>query len=285
MFKSNYKAFIATEIFAIIAFVISMGIIIGITVAIFALSPNLAVADLIPNESNDFTEIHIIWGILAALLYLTLTGFLFGQFGLAYDIYSSGDMFTEFKKSFTYFKTHWWKYVLLTFVSGFGFFRPNQRLLRNAPLPPEEHIQAVSLVMLVVRFIVVFVLLVVFSSTLPSVTAQGNLKRSFIESIRIVKRNFSRLFKTWGVYFLIFSLPIFASNLTLLILIPSIKGTVIVPILLGITALLYGFSLFIGIPMMSLIATRIYNTVEFERFKPLPQKEITKDKNKNETNE
>jgi hypothetical protein len=184
-------------------------------------------------------------------------------------------MFTEFKKAFIYFKTHWWKYILLSFIIGFGFFRPNPLMAKNGPITPEESMQIISIVLVILRFMMIFVLLVVFSSTLPSVTAQGNFKKSFIESIRIVKKDFKRLFKTWGIYFLIFSIPVFAGNLTLLILLPSIRGTIVLPILLGLMALLYVYRLFIGIPMMSLIATRIYNTVEFERFKPLLEREMS----------
>ncbi|MHA1516461.1 MAG: hypothetical protein ACTSPF_13060, partial [Candidatus Heimdallarchaeaceae archaeon] len=205
-----------------------------------------------------------------ALSYLTLSSFLFCQFGLAYDIYTSGDMFTEFKKAFTYFKSHWWKYILLTFVTGFGFFRPNSQMAPEGNIPPGEISEIIQIITIIVRFVLLFIIVIIFSSTLPSVTAQGSLKNSFIETIRIVKKDFKRLFKTWGTYFLLFSLPVFAVNLTLVILLPSIKGTVVLPILIALLAIVYAYRLFIGFPMMALIATRIYNTTDFERFKPLP---------------
>ena len=52
LFKANYKAFIATEIFAILAFFIVNAIIISIIVLIFVLSPDLVLADLIQYPVN-----------------------------------------------------------------------------------------------------------------------------------------------------------------------------------------------------------------------------------------
>ncbi|MCE7743343.1 MAG: hypothetical protein GOP50_12905 [Candidatus Heimdallarchaeota archaeon] len=269
LFKSNYKAFIATEIFAILAFIIINAIIIGIIVLVFYLSPNLSIADLHPKTASDESITFRVYGFIAVLAYLTMTGFLYCQYGLAYDILSSGDMFTEFKKVFSYFKNHWWKYMLLIIVTGFGYFLPVGRIGEDPPRPLSDQAEIVSIILMVARVIGLFVLLVLFSSTLPSVTSQGNLKNSFIESIRIVKKDSKRLVKTWGLYFLIFTLPIFALSFTLVLIMPLIKGSIWVIIIMVIIAILYFINLFIGFPMMSLIATRIYNTVDFERFKPL----------------
>jgi len=267
MFKTNYKAFIATEIFAILAFLVINGIILGIVVLIFVLSPNLDLVDLFPGQTGPTNLSFRIWGIFSILSYLTMSGFLFCQFGLAYDIFSSGDMFTEFKKSFTYFKENWWKYILLTFVTGFGFFIPDRRM---SHIEPGENYEIFSIIFIILRFMLLFFILVVFNSTLPSVTAQRKLKNSFIESFRIVKGNFRRLFKTWGLYFLIFSIPVFVINITMALLLPSIRGTIVFPILMVLLLIIYLYWLFIGFPMMALISTRIYNTADFERFKPLP---------------
>ncbi|MCE7739439.1 MAG: hypothetical protein GPJ50_08675 [Candidatus Heimdallarchaeota archaeon] len=271
MFKTNYKAFIATEIFAILAFLVINGIILGIIVSIFAISPNLTPSDLIPSASSDFKLTFRVWGFLAALSYLIISGFLFCQFGLAYDIFSSGDMFTEFKKAFVYFKTNWWKYILLTFVTGFGFFAPDKRMSKHDPTPIEANYEIFFVVSTILRFVALFFIVIVFNSTLPSVTAQRSLKNGFIESFRIVRKNFKRLFKTWGLYFLLFSVPVLVVTLTLVLLLPTIQGTVVLPILIAILAIVYIYRLFIGFPMMALISTRIYNTADFERFKPLPK--------------
>ena len=207
--------------------------------------------------------------LFAILSYLTMSGFLYCQFGLAYDIFTSGDMFTEFKKAFAYFKEHWWKYILLTFVSGFGFFIPDRRMGFETPSPVMEKFSKFYVVFIVIRFIILYFLLVFFSSTLPSVTAQRNLKNSFIESFRIVRKDYKRMFSTWGLFVTIFSGPVFIILLVTALIIPIISGTVWVPILMVFILIIYLYNLFLGFPMMSLIATRIYNSVAFERFIPL----------------
>ena len=269
LLKANYKAFIVTEFFAILAFIIINAIVLGIMALIFVLSPNLSITDLLPRTSREINATFIVYFLFAVLSYLTMSGFLYCQFGLAYDIFTSGDMFTEFKKAFTYFKEHWWKYILLTFVTGFGFFIPDRRMGFDRPVPIREHYQNFFIILLVIRFIILFFLLVLFSSTLPSVTAQRSLKDSFTESFRIVKKDFKRLLSTWGMYVAIFSGPAFILSLIIALVLPSIIGTVWVPILMVIVLILYLYKLFLGFPMMSLIATRIYNSVDFERFKQL----------------
>jgi hypothetical protein len=269
LLKSNYKSFIATEIFAILAFIIINAVIFGIIALIFVLSPNLSITDLIPRSSTEITITFRIYFLFAILSYLTMSGFLYCQFGLAYDIFTSGDMFTEFKKSFVYFKEHWWKYILLTFITGFGFFVPDRRIGFEPLGPIREQFQNLFVVFITIRFIILYLLLVIFSSTLPSVTAQRSLKNSFIESIRILKKDFKRLFSTWGLFVIIFNGPAFILSLTLALILPIITGTVWVPILMAIILILYLYNLFLGFPMMSLISTRIYNSVDFERFKPL----------------
>ena len=269
LLKVNYKAFIATEIFAILAFLIVNAIVLGIIALIFILSPNLSLTDLIPRKSNEINITFRIYFLFAVLSYLTMSGFLYCQFGLAYDIFTSGDMFTEFKRAFTYFKEHWWKYILLIFVTGIGFFVPDRRIGFNPPIPLGENYQTVFVILLIVRLIVLYVFMVLFSSALPSVTFQRSLKNSFIESFRILKKDFKRLLSSWGLFVIIFSGPAFALSLVITIIIPNIVGTFWVPILMTMMLIFYLYKLLLGFPMMSLIATRIYNSVDFERFKSL----------------
>ena len=101
--KANYKSFIATELFAFFAFIIVFSIMVSIVVLIFHFSPELSLIDLLPSEEGH-AEIKLrVWVIVPILAYLAMVGFLYCQFGLAYDIFTSGDMFTEFKKSFSYY--------------------------------------------------------------------------------------------------------------------------------------------------------------------------------------
>jgi hypothetical protein len=269
LFKENYKAFIATEVFAFLALIIFYLLFLTIVVIVFAALPNFTPADLIPRFPEYRKAPFILTSVISVLAYLVVSGFLYCQFGLAYDIISSGDMFTEFKKAFSYFKEHWWKYILLTFVTGFGFFLPDRRGISESPLPLRNIFEKWFFLLVIIRFFILFFLLVLFSGTLPSVTAQGSLKNSFIESFRIVKKDYKRLLSTWGIYFLTFSGPVFILSLIMAIIIPSIIGTFWLPIFSVLLLLAYLYKLFIGFPFLSLIATRIYNSVEFKRFKPL----------------
>ncbi|MBY8999630.1 MAG: hypothetical protein KGD64_01825 [Candidatus Heimdallarchaeota archaeon] len=272
-FKANYKSFLATELFAFFAFFIVISILMGVLILIFVLSPDLVLSDLIPQNSSHVDITFRVWLILPILAYLIMVGFLYGQFGLAYDIFTSGDMFSEFKKAFSYFKEHWWKYILLTFVTGLSFFVPNNIRQINAEMSPWRSSDALVITFEVIRFLLFFIILVVFSSTLPSVTAQGNLKNSFRESSRIVKKEWKRLIKTWGIYFLLFISPSFILAIVFQFTYPVLTGTVWIIVMQIIAIILLLYKLFIGFPMLALIATRIYNSVDFERFKPLTKHE------------
>ncbi len=267
--KANYKSFLATELFAFLAFILVISIMMGIIVLIFVLSPGLEPIDLVFDRAKDLDITFRVWLIVPILAYLTMVGFLYCQFGLAYDIFTSGDMFTEFKKAFNYFKEHWWKYILLTFVTGFSFFIPDHIMQRRLETSPWASLGSLIIILEVLRYLVIFIILVVFSNTLPSVTAQGNLKNSFKESFRIVKKEWKRLLKTWGIYFLIFIAPSLIISGVSYLTFPVLEGTVWIEVIRGIAIIFQVYKLFIGFPMLALIATRIYNSVEFERYKPL----------------
>ena len=267
LFKANYKAFLATELFAVVAFIISNIIIVTFLLLIFYVLPNLDIADLLPKNQNMSDSYFFILGLFTVLIYILFSGFLYCQYGLAYDIFSSGDMFTEFKNSFSYFKKYWWQYILLTFINGFDVFILDRRFVQS---PENENFVLSPYIRISIRFVFSFVLIVIFTSTLPSVTAQGNLIRSFKESFRILKRDFKRLLLTWGLFYLLFIAPLFIASLILVSLVPLVKGTYWLILIFTVILLLYIYKFFVGFPMMALIATRIYNTVDFERFKPLP---------------
>ncbi len=272
MYKSNYKAFIATELFAIFAFFLINIALALLLVAIYAFSPNLEVSSLFSDLTSRLSASHILRVIVASISFLVMVGFLNCQYGLAYDIFSSGDMFAEFKSSFTYFKRHWWQYIILIFITGLGMFVPN----RSVDNDPPRFLENVNILAFqIARFIVLLLFLILFSSTLPSVTAQGNLIKSFNESFRIVRKDTKRLVKTWSIYFLIFFAPLMIFSITLTAVFSYIEGTFWIPLFYSIILAIYLVIFFVGFPMMSLIATRIYNDVDIKREKPIVQKSST----------
>ncbi|MHA1304964.1 MAG: hypothetical protein ACTSQE_08220 [Candidatus Heimdallarchaeaceae archaeon] len=268
MFKANYKAFLATELFAIISYIIIHACLFSILAFVYVAIPNLSFKRFIIGLFYRFNTSHVFVSIITGISYVVLIGFMNCQYGLAYDILSSGDMFAEFKSSFTYFKRHWWQYILLAFIIGISMFIPDRRIVFPLPsaINPPKGSPIFVIIFRTTQFILSWLFLVVFSNTLPSVTAQGNFINSFKESFAILKKYPIRLIRTWGVFFLIFQFPLMSTSIIFIALIPIIKGTIWIKILAGFILVLYLYVIFIGLPMMSLIATRIYNSVEFSRF-------------------
>ncbi|MHA1245332.1 MAG: hypothetical protein ACTSP7_12275, partial [Candidatus Heimdallarchaeota archaeon] len=204
------------------------------------------------------------------------------QYGLSYDIMSSGDLFSEFRRAFSYFRKYWWQYILLSFISGFSLFLPMGRAIFNRPHPIENIFFDIGFILL--RYLLLFILIILSSSILPSLTAQGRLKNSFIEANRLLKKAPKRIIKTWSRFYLLFLLPLLLLNITTYLL-HTLLGRSPWVIAINATFLVgYLVYLFIAIPWSTLIATRIYNSVDIERFKPLAngkgENEIEEEKEK-----
>jgi uncharacterized BrkB/YihY/UPF0761 family membrane protein len=104
LFKENYKAFLSTEIFAGIAFLISfilISLLFGLIISSF--SP-LTLREVITDFSSNMVLSHIYRIVISLTCMWIFFGFLNSQFGLSYEIMSSGEMYAEFKSSFGYFK-------------------------------------------------------------------------------------------------------------------------------------------------------------------------------------
>jgi len=270
LLKANYKAFLATEIFAFASFIVIFALFWGIVVLVFHLSPTLTLEILRDDYIRDRDiSFSILGTIIVAVSHAIMNGFLNCQFGLSYDIMSSGDMFSEFRRVFSYFRRYWWQYILLSFFSGFGLFLPEGRAL--IPRPKTVGSVFLDIGFIIIRFTLLFVLLLFTNNILPSLTAQGSFKNSFKEASRILNKYPKRVFKTWGRYFLIFILPTFILAIirSELHVFFEHEWWIFIFDALGLFA--YLIYLFVGIPIATLIATRIYNSVEIERFQPLTE--------------
>ena len=181
-------------------------------------------------------------------------------------------MFAEFKGAFTYFKRYWWRYALLTFLTQWlqGVFQPPILILRLFGISLDKFqtgILSPIIGLLIVSLFFYFFWFVLFINTLPSITFQKSLVQSFIENIKIIRRIPQRMVMTWAFVFFIFIVPEYLINIITIIIFNSIVNTYwkFVPAILLI--LTYIFDLFIGTPMIALIATRIYNSIELENEK------------------
>lgn len=264
LLKKNWKEFIKTEIFALVAFVLFI-FIITISIIILDISGPRPKPRLFgPRFQIRNQFLLILFGLLVFYAFIS------SQFGLAHDIIVSGDMFTEFNNSFFYFRKHFIKYVLLSililwlplaliFEFSFRYFIEFSTLnLINI-----GKFQINLLFDLILVYLIQYIFFVVFNLSLASVTEQGSLLKGLKDNFVLLKAHPKRIFFSWTFFFLIFSLPSFVFIiLSILIFRTLFTGLYI---LLGIFfALILISSVILGYPLMSLIATRIYTTTKNE---------------------
>ena len=263
LLKQNYKAFLSTELFAIAIFLITIIIAGGLFRLLVYLLPSISLED-VTNQFSELFYISRIFRILVGLISsMLLYGFLNCTYGLAYNIMSSGDLFAEFKGAFFYFRNHWWKYFLFTIILFFiGGISPSRLLREIRGFSPLNIVDLLFLVLDMGIFFFWFLLLI---SCFPSISRHGRLKYAVIEDIHIIKNGFKRLFHTWGLFFLIFVLPIILLSFGGIWIFLMLHN----PILLIVTIIFaFCYLLFFGFPLMSLLATGLYNNIDFERYIP-----------------
>lgn len=251
LFFENYRAFITTEIFAIVAFLATilsaLAFLAGLTL-IF--SGSLA---------TEFFVLLIVFLVILGFNFL-FYGFMSCQYGLSYDIMSSGDLFTEFRKVFYYFKRFWWQYSLITFLIYFPtIFSPVNTLLPNT-----IQIQGLELLIgpltplkLIIYFVIEYIWFVVFIELYPSITSQGRLRTSIKENFTILSKNMGRLFTSFGLYYIIFKVPIIIFY-SITITPPWNQLSPHYEVITMINDFYILISSLLGPPIISLIATRIY---------------------------
>ncbi len=266
LLKSNWRAFIATELFAFfsLTFVALLFIVVYFVIGYIIPLPSLFLDSSPPQDKRGFS--FFFFGIIFFLSFLNC------QYGLAYDIISSGDMFAEFKGSFTYFKRNWFPYSLLPFLLVWlhSLFQ-GMRIIWIVLIGDMTNIRAETNEFELLRsFILGFVFFVLLVSTLPSVTAQsgnskiGRIKQGFIENFRLVKRRPRRLFSTLGLFYLIFNLPSTIISLFIILFYDSLIGSIWLLVILILYTLLLLIGLLIGTPISTLIVTRIYSDAKLK---------------------
>ncbi len=284
MLKANYRAFLMTELFVFISFIIAFLLAGGIFAIIITSIPSLTFSEVLADiKSKENIRYSIIGSVFMGISHTLVVSFLNCQYGLAYDIMSSGDMFSEFKRAFKYFRRFWWQYMLFSLISVGSIFIPRRRgYFRSEEITSSIYF---DIGIIVVQLMIYFIFTVISSGTLPSVTAQGSFKNSFVETIRILRKHPERILKTWGTYFFIFIFPVVAISFVRMELhyfLGTNKWFLIFDI---IVLLLYLVYLFVGYPLKTLISTRIYNSIDFERFKPLTENNDNLDHDQLKSNE
>ena len=248
----NYKPFLKVQLLALSLTLITFFIIIGIGF----------VYRVIFNTSIQNEPIRYIGGAFMVIFNGFIWIFMASANGLAMDIIDSGDEFTEFQNVFKYLAKHWWKYALIA-VIVYGLPNALQGVINHPRVQGILLDMSWGKVLLYesVGIIASYLIYSLFMLTFSSVTFQGNFKHAFIENFRILRKDWKRVFGTWGLFFLIFHVPPFIfATLALILHIP----------LFGIIwGLLMLFNMFIGIPLSYIMGAGMYFNINFERFKPL----------------
>lgn len=259
LLKENWKAFVSTEIFALAAFIF---FIIGISLVLF-INRLFIPTDFPRPTAPNFLVIRAPFYILIFSVLIFYT-FISSTYGLSHDIIISGDQFTEFENSFTYFKRHFVAYFLLSLLIlwipmaiEIDFHFRNFIEVTNDIFASGNNFDLI--IDAFTLYSAQYLLFVLLNLTLPSITDKGSLVKAFKQNFNILIHNPKRIIASWGIYFIIFSLPSFILIIITFTIIRFIFSDLF--FIIGILSLILVLSsVIIGYPIMSLIATRIYAT-------------------------
>ena len=269
LLRENWNPFVKTELFTLVSIVIIV-ILIKIFFTIFHFSP--VVITLTTTSKNiDLT----VYFNLVVILNLLLLTFLTSQFGLANDIFMSGHMYAEFSSSFTYYRRHKFSYAFITlliywseFLADPLLFLPLVALYARSNIIPISLTQVngflsganfiiILLRQLLLDFIQILTIIFIIG-ILPSLTHTNNLRIAIKENFNIFKKNKLLIVMTWLIYFIIFILPETLISILILIVTKELFSNTSLFILGSLHLLLDIIFLFISMPIMSLLATRMY---------------------------
>ncbi len=242
MFRQNSKPFLATQ-------GIAFGGVIGFAVVISII---LSLSGLETSSSRDYFVLSL--QAPSLLIFLAFQGSLYG---LAFDVMSSGDQFTELGGTFRYLGKFWRRYLLFGFILNM----PTICLIVIGVTiggPALAHL----LELLVLFTPISFVVFVIFVQAGPALTAQANVRSAFKDNFQTLHKAPRRLFKTWILFWVIFYLPYFITNILVLAQLNAfIQGDMAGIYLLVLAMITEMWYYLAGVPVQTLIATRIYNSI------------------------
>ena len=272
----NWKPFIKTELFTLVSIAI---IVLILNILNTLLGFNFLVVQKVSSRNSFSIQIQLsgYFSLLVILNLLMLT-FLTSQFGLAHDIFHSGHMYAEFSSSFTYYRRHKFSYALLTLIIYWSQFLADP--LSNLPLIAlfqksnvfpvalSDSLSSINfysstylidtfLRQLLLDFVQIFSIILIVE-ILVSLTKTNSLKLAFKENFDILNRNKLIISVTWFTFFVIFILPESLIGILILIFLNYFFSNATL-VELGFLHLLVNLLfLFISMPIMSLLATRLY---------------------------
>ncbi len=265
LYKSNFKVFLGAQIISILVF-------------LFLTYPwefSLSFYFNIELDRNyTFYQIRSLIGMFLILIF-------FGSsFGLSYDIMSGGDQFTELRGFFHYFREYWWQYILLSLLLLLGTFICS---LIVGLFTVYEVFDPTSQGFYIILYLVLYNVMIrifmylwvsVLIENFPSLNYQGGIKNAFYENWQILRLNSKRIFSSLFLFFMIFDFPWIVLDILEISMrfIAIEKGwmwylnfyesysQIMFPFFKFLAQTVFCFLL--AIPMLTLISTRIYNSLK-----------------------
>lgn len=238
LFGQNKKPLLATQGIAFSSFLAVIMVGAGILVAIW------------PSFAPLFLPICL---IPAFALLLAFQGSLYG---LAFDIMSGGDQFTELGSTFRYLGRYFGRYLV------FG-------LVLNLPTIIFAAVVFLGISFNLSSFLSIYLGYIfgslawfcLFVQVGPAIMARATLKDAFQENFALLRRLPWRFAKTWFIFWSIFYFPevitasIAFGNASFLV---QFSSPILVLLTLAVIAQFW--YILVGLPMQALVATRIYNS-------------------------
>ncbi len=255
MYRDNWKAFAGAQVVGILGFLATM--VVTAWILLLFVPPQMFMDPLAYGAGwiLFLTTIFVLPGLIV------LFAFFGSLYGLSYDIMSSGDQFAEFSGTFQYFRRYWWQFFILSvWLNLLGFILPFGSLAIIGRL---TSIGTRPLFVFPISVAFNYIWLILFIGMFPSLTAQKSLKMAFKENWRQLKSNIRHRLATVGIYLLIFEIPTFILTGLLSVFI-EMDGFPPVHLPIGLIILaMETIQLFVGYPLLALLATRMYNSAKF----------------------
>ena len=173
-------------------------------------------------------------------------GFWGAIIGLSYDIMSSGDGFTEFKNSFYYIKKYWFRFVILSFLVNLFTFFLRYLVPRHVNFGEALLIRSFS-----------FLWALFFVEISAALVSRNNIVLAFKDNFFLLRNHFLRIFKTFGLYYLIFMVVRILIGYSLNYLFPN--DYIEFNTALAVLYILNIFAGFIGGPIFAFLTLGLYN--------------------------
>src|SRR5271157_260094 len=246
IFKKNFKPYFVNQ-------AITLGVVYFAIFSVNWVFSAFLYAHLQDSVSQNLIR-TIFFEVLPFVLYSPLLGSLYG---ISFDIMSTGDEFAEVKGIFLQFRKYGWQYlifgsmvyipiILVELVLSFPLVLPNitvaEGFLVYIPMAFASHI--------------------FFMQIGPGIRTRNSLSAAMRDNFRSLRLYLKRLTITWAIACLIYNLPYVVVEYIAFFDYNFFVGN---PVSLFLLYVAYIFAIFwfffVGMPMQSIIATRIYNTM------------------------